>query len=376
MKKTRRSVSWKLVLTLLLAAVLAFSFTACSKSKEQAAVSGTKEPEKITLRIGAGQTPEGFTWIESVVEYFFPHVEKKLAETGNYEIEWVEAWGGTVAKVDEIMEAVESGVLDLGWVGNVFEAASLPLNNIAYHCPFSVYDPDQMVYAMEKMYTTYPELLAEYAKFKNKVLGYTMLESYNLATNFKVEKMADLDGKKIGAAGANLTWFGGTGAVAVQSPGTEAYSCIQTGVYDGTLQHTLMLEGLKLYEVAPYILIGNFGAIWGGAITINTDVWDKLPQEVQQALVEAGDAYMRGTAELEKVKLEKATSNMEAKGATVTVLSEDQRALWANSLENLPKKYADQLEKLGIPKGREMIKAYLTFLEEAGSDMPRKWFDE
>jgi hypothetical protein len=34
------------------------------------------------------------------------------------------------------------------------------------------------------------------------------------------------------------------------------------------------------------------------------------------------------------------------------------------------------LEKLGIPKGREMIKAYLTFLEEAGSDMPRKWFEE
>jgi TRAP-type C4-dicarboxylate transport system substrate-binding protein len=98
--------------------------------------------------------------------------------------------------------------------------------------------------------------------------------------------------------------------------------------------------------------------------------------EVQQALAEAGDAYMRGTAELEKMKLPKATSNMEAKGATVTVLSEDQRALWANSLENLPKKYADQLEKLGIPKGREMIKAYLTFLEEAGSDMPRKWFEE
>ena len=358
---------WFTFLGLVVVAVMAFSFTASGQSPK-------KVPEQITLRLGAGQTPQGFTWIRGVTEYFMPYVDKKLAEKGNYRIKWVEAWGGTVAKVDEVLEAVEGGLLDLGWVGNVFEAAKLPLNNITYHVPFAVYDPDQIIAAAMEMYDKYPELKGEYEKNKNKILGVTVLESYNLATNFKVDKMEDLKGKKIGAAGANLSWFKGTGAVAVQSPGTEAYSSIQTGVYSGTLQHMIMLESLKLYEVAPYILIGNFGAIWGGALTINTGVFNRLPQEVQAVLMEAGKEYALGTVKLEKAKLATIKEELGKKGAKVTVLSESERVKWANSLPNLAKEYAEALNKKGL-KGTEIMKAYISALEKAGSRLPRKWFE-
>src|SRR3989339_430075 len=111
---------WFRVLGLVVVAMMAFALAAYGQSPKKAA-------EQITLRIGAGQTPQGFTWIRSVTEYFIPYVDKKLAEKGNYRIKWVEAWGGTVAKVDEVLEAVEGGLLDIGWVGNVFEAAKLPL---------------------------------------------------------------------------------------------------------------------------------------------------------------------------------------------------------------------------------------------------------
>jgi len=390
MKKTR-SLKW---IAVALAAVMILSLTACGNqsnsntesttpsvapdaSSEASAPAENKEAEEITLRIGAGQTPQGFTWIESVTKYFMPYVDEKLAETGNYKINWVEAWGGTVAKVDEIFEAVEGGLLDIGWVGNVFEASKLPANNLSYHVPFNVRakDVDQMAEAMQAMYDKYPELKGEYEKYKNKILGLTVLESYNLATNFEVTSMDDLNGKKIGAAGANLVWFQGTGAVPVQSPGTEAYSSIQTGVYDGTIQHTLMLDTLKLYEVAPYITLGDFGSIWGGALTINMDVFDGLPEEVQQALIEAGNEYTQGTVELEQQKLEAYKENMEAKGAKVSVLSDEQRIKWADSLDNLPAEYGETLDDMGYP-GTQMMKDYVDFLKDAGADMPRDWFGE
>lgn len=382
------------VITVVLASVMLLSLVGCGNnsgtnnestapsvapdtSADASAPAEQKEAEEITLRIGAGQTPQGFTWIESVTEYFMPYVDEKLAETGNYKVNWVEAWGGTVAKVDEIFEAVENGMLDIGWVGNVFEASKLPVNNLSYHVPFNVRaaDVDQMATAMLDMYDKYPELKGEYEKYNNKILGLTVLESYNLATNFEVTSMDDLNGKKIGAAGANLTWFQGTGAVAVQSPGTEAYSSIQTGVYEGTLQHTLMLDTLKLYEVAPYITLGDFGSIWGGALTINMDVFNGLPEEVQQALIGAGDAYTQGTVELEKEKVQSYKENMEAKGAKVSVLSDEQRKKWADSLDNLPAEYGKTLDDMGYD-GTQMMKDYVNFLKEAGADMPRDWFAE
>jgi TRAP-type C4-dicarboxylate transport system substrate-binding protein len=361
-----KNSQWFKAFGLLVITVMVFSHAAYAETR--------KAPKEITIRIGAGQTPQGFTWILSITKYFIPYVDKKLAEKGNYRIKWVEAWGGTVAKVDEVLEAVEGGLLNIGWVGNVFEAAKLPLNNITYHVPFAVYDPDQMIAAAMEMYDKYPELKAEYERNKNKILGVTVLESYNLATNFKVEKMEDLQGKKIGAAGANLSWFKGTGVVAVQSPGTEAYSCIQTGVYSGTLQHLLMLYSLKLYEVAPYILIGNFGGIWGGALTINTDLFAKLPREVQVVLLEAGKEYALGTVKLEKERLANIKEELTKKGAKVTVLSEQERAKWAKALPNLAKEYAEDLDKKGL-KGTEIIKAYISTLEKVGSRSPRQWFE-
>lgn len=342
---------------------------------ESAAPSDAQPAQEITLRIGAAQSVDGFTWIESIKKSFMPKVDEILAGTGNYKINWVEAWGGTVAKTNEMLTAVQSNLLDIGWVGNVFHASQLPLNNISYYIPFNVrvQDGEQMLTAMKAMYEKYPELAGEYEAFDNKILGLTVLESYNIATTFPINTVADLKGKKIGAAGANLNWFANTGATAVQSPGTEAYSSIQTGVYDGTMQHTLMLDTLKLYEVAKYITLGDFGSVWGGSLTINMNVFNGLPQEVQDALVQGGEAYTDGTVALENQKLGAYKADLEAKGAAVSVLSDEQRTAWVNELDNLPKDYAQQLDSQGL-KGTEMMKAYIDALTEAGCKLPRQWF--
>ena len=50
---------------------------------------------------------------------------------------------GTVAKDGEVLEAVQMGLLDIGYVIFLFEPAKLFLHNFGYFVPFS--SPDQVM---------------------------------------------------------------------------------------------------------------------------------------------------------------------------------------------------------------------------------------
>ena len=80
------------------------------------ALLGTPGPataaEKISLRIGAGH-PAAATWITTIRELFMPRFAERVKAETEYEIEWTEAWGGSVCKLGECLEAVEAGLPDM-----------------------------------------------------------------------------------------------------------------------------------------------------------------------------------------------------------------------------------------------------------------------
>ena len=57
--------------------------------------------------------------------------------------------------------------------------------------------------------------------------------NYNLVTTFSWGKGEQLKGRKIAAAGPNVPWVQAIGAIPVQSNLNEAYTSLQTGVYQG-----------------------------------------------------------------------------------------------------------------------------------------------
>ncbi|HWQ62023.1 MAG TPA: hypothetical protein VN521_06905, partial [Negativicutes bacterium] len=84
--------------------ILVFSLTivaACSEvdKKEQAG------PMTIELKIGSGHPANGMTYTQAAVDFFQPEVAKRVAEKTNYRIKWIEAYGGTVAKLAEVLGA-------------------------------------------------------------------------------------------------------------------------------------------------------------------------------------------------------------------------------------------------------------------------------
>ena len=53
-------------------------------------------------------------WTLVFIEYFIPEVDRRLAVTGNYQIKWNKAFGGTIAKTRGVLDALQYDLADIG----------------------------------------------------------------------------------------------------------------------------------------------------------------------------------------------------------------------------------------------------------------------
>ena len=106
--------------------------------------------------------PAKAMWVDQFSKFFIPEVNKRLAETGNYEIEWQEAYGGTIVKPKGVLEGIKLGLGDIGVVTTVFHASKLPSQAIAYVTPFISTDATVVAPAVDEIAMEYPSLAAEF----------------------------------------------------------------------------------------------------------------------------------------------------------------------------------------------------------------------
>jgi TRAP-type C4-dicarboxylate transport system substrate-binding protein len=359
----------KIAMVLLIAAVLAAGvLTSCTK-KETAA--GSAQKQKITLRVGSGHAVSN-PWVTVLDEFFVPEVSKRVAERTNYEIEWVKAYGASVIKLNDELEGIEAGLVDIGTTIIVFEPVKLMLHSMVYRMPFSCADPIVVKKVMQQIYAEYPEHYAEFEKYGQKLLGMGVSDPYSLYTNKEVRGLSDLRGMKIGAAGANLNWINGSGAVPVNTSLNEVYQSLQTNVIQGTIQPTDSCYNLKVPEVAPYLLEANFNVLPFNSITINLNKWNSLPKEIQDILAEVGKDYENREPEYIAEVYARDVEKMKAEGVKVYTLPREEQVRWAAALPDIVSVLVGELNERGY-KGTEIVSRYYELLEQNGWPRVRDW---
>lgn len=360
----------KRLVAMLLCMAMVFAMTACGQNSDG---EGTGK-RKITLKIGAGHVDTATQWTYAVNQYFEPTVAKRVAEETDYEIEWVDAYGGTVAKLGEELEAIESGLLDIGLVVYVFEPAKLMVHGMTYRMPFQSSDPVAVSESAIELFDEYPVFKDTMGKYNMKHLAVMVSDDYNLYTTFPCNTVDDVSGHKIAGAGANLKWIEGTGAIGVQSNLSDGYTSMQTGVYDGFLNPTVSQWKYKIHEVGPYLLLANFGAQIVAGLNINTDTYNRLPEEVRTIIEEV--AYDTQAWEANYVVEEYDNVLKELEGddsVAVTQLSQAEKVRWANKLPNVVgDDLCAELNANGID-GTGIISAYYEKLGARGYEMVRDW---
>ena len=297
--------------------------------------------------------PPIFLWVTLTRDYFIPEVDKRLAAAGGKDnIVWNQAY--------------------LGFVGTIFEAPKMPLHNVSYMTPFGTSDIFNVVDTMADLQANIPAVANEWTKYNNVYLGGVGLDTYGILTNFPVKTVDDIDGHKIAAPGPSANWIKGTGAVAVSANLNTYYNWIKTGVFEGTLTFMTAGAAIKVYEVAPYICMVNFGAQFCGGLSVNKDVFESFPPYMQKIFKDVGAEYARRLAQAQADKADGAMKAMEKAGAKVIYLSDAERKRWANKLPNVPMDWAEAMEKKGMP-GKKVLQGYLNGLRKRGTVLVRDW---
>lgn len=341
-----------------------------SAKENQAAVSGNKET--ITLRIGSGHS-ESNPWITALEDYFVKNVSERVSKETNYEINWVKSYGGAVVSLGNELQGVQDGLVDIGCTILVFEASRLPLQDMVYSMPFSCSDPLIVADVIKQIYSEYPEFTETYEKdYNQKFIGIGVSDPYGFYSTKEVKSLEDVNGMKIGAAGINLSWIEGSGAVGVQTSLNDTYQNLQTNVCQATIQPTHSCVNLKVYEVAPYYLDANFNVVPFNAITVNLDTWNDLPVEIQAILAEVGEGYLEYEANYINEIHEQDLETLKEQGCTIISLSREEQKKWAASLPDIVNGLVKSLDNAGY-KGAEIVSRYYEILESHGVERVRDW---
>src|SRR5262245_41865642 len=330
--------------------------------------SSASAQEVIRLRIASGHPPAN-TYVSLMQGFFVPEVTKRVAEKTKYKVEFVEGYGGAMVKVADTLEGVQSGIIDIGGYCFCFEPSNLPLHAFQVMLPFGTMDPVVSVKLARAVYDKVPfmgKVLED--KYSQVLIALIADNGYNLSTTFEWNTVADLKGRKLAGAGLNLKWLEYAGAVPVQSSLPEAYTSLQTGVYNGWIMFPSGVVNFKLNEVAKFYTEIGFGAITWHGMTVNKAKFARLPKEVQDVILEVAKEYEAKTGSVNEANYPKQLEKLKELGAVVRALPDNVRTEWATSLKAWPQEKAAELNKAGWPA----TKVLQTALEEA-EKLGHKW---
>jgi TRAP-type C4-dicarboxylate transport system substrate-binding protein len=336
---------------------------------------GGAAEERIKLTIASSHSPS-LPWVGTMPRLIVAEANQRLAAMDSeYRIEWREAYGGSLYKYQNTLEAVGIGLTDIGWVGTLWEGSRMPLQNVTYNTPFVADDLVELLDIMNELHDEMPILSGAWTDQNQVFLGASGVDTYHLMTNFPVNSVEDLKGRKILAPGPSATWLEGTGAVAVDGGLTTYYTQLQTGVADGVVTIITGAVPYRIHEVAPYLTLVDIGVQYNGGVAINLDTWNRLPDEVRGVIGELGREYSRAMADEVVGRYESALATLREEGAIVTEFPPKEKQKWIDGLPNIAARWADNTERRGHP-GWEVLRAFMDAVRSRGTIPLRDWDKE
>jgi len=192
--------------------------------------------------------------------------------------------GGQLGPFPESLDSIRTGAIEAGLIPLAAFAGTVPEFGLV-ELPFLFNNGEANAYAMPGIQKVWDEL--SQAKANQKTLGCVFVGTLNfISTKKHYKTLDDVKGAIIGVDAPPMAdlikVLGGSGIVVDFS---EDYSNLQKGVIDGKTSAPQYIQIAKIYEVAKYYTVFHgLGSLY--AFTINLDVYNKMPKDVQTALDE------------------------------------------------------------------------------------------
>ena len=298
----------------------------------------------------------------------------EVAKRSNGRIVWTDFyWSGALTKAGETLEAVQVGLADAGMVALPYYPGKLPLGNWTYAVPFGPGDPNVILEAAQRLYDEVPALREEVEAYNLVFLAPSVIDTYNLTSKEPIVTFEDFDGIKIASIGSyHPKILEGAGATAIAMPVAERYQALQTGVIEAEFLPWDISHAYKYHDFNKHITWVDMGAAMPVGLGVNKDTFESLPPDLQQLMRDVADEAVDLNASLILERRNAALVEWEELGITRHEMPEEDRAQWANALEDIPGNWIKEMEDKGLP-GSEVMVTYIQILEELWHSFPRDW---
>ena len=275
-----------------------------------------------------------------------------VEEGTNGRVKFKYFYGGSLIKKPQFIDAVGKGIADLSTGPISFVTGKIP--ELSIFEIYGAYKLDQTNEMADAVMPILIELLA-----KNKVRPLLVQYSGSVIFPHKskfLKTPADWKGQKMRLGGKWQSYLCKEwGASPVFMPPNDLYVAVQRGVVDGFMLIWDIVYGLKLFEVAPFIVDSNFSNNIE-IVVMNLKKWDTLTDADKQVFLDALEEIKPWTFEETKKYYAKIRDEIEAKGGKIHVLTAEEKsaylkdafAVWPKVREEtgpIGNKFADILEK-------------------------------
>jgi len=355
MKKVFKNSFWFVCIMLILAACGGGTDSTSGSSSEGSGEgdksSGSKE--KIVLKLATHEAPDAF-FSSTVTVPFMERVEE-LTE-GQVEFEFYPSQ--QLGNVSDYLDLTSQGVTDIAFFIPSYTSDRMPYSSSIASFPGLISSSNQGSNAFHELIQQ--DLVLEEDYLKNGVrplVGY-VTNPYDLfSTKGLVSAPDDLKGQQVRSSGAFMSalieHFGGT-PVTIATP--ELYEGMEKGIVDQVAQYSTTLDSFGLGELIKYGTQGvSFGAGSCGFI-INENVWQSLPENIQQAMLQAGKEVADSGSKADDEQNEKILAEW-SKNMEIKPLTDSEKNEWKEMFNEFNNSYVEEQKANGSNIG-EVLAQY------------------
>ena len=261
-----------------------------------------------------------------------------------------------LVKLPQMLEAVKTGVADIGVLSVESYAKFFPLTTVmmlpTIHFPYSEKGMVASGKAFMELYNRYPVFQTAYTDVRLLLLP--GLDIQNIVSKKELRVPNDLKGMKIGASGARLKIISACGGVPVGVVPPDAYLSLDKGVIEGIFTNWSIVAARRFQEVTSYYLDYQLTSL-ALPMIMNVDSWNSLPSDIKKIISGLSMEALNVRAKEHMATADNGMKQWGVAGRKVTTLTAEERKLWDQKCEPFVEEWITSMEANGVKEARQIL---------------------
>ena len=304
-------------------------------------------------------------------KWWAEEVEKRTGGKVKVQVFWMES----LVKFKDMLPGIKAGYADIGIILGGYHPSNFPLDMLLENVYSPKTDYVAVLQAVQESLENEPNLKAELERENIIFLGIYFSGQTQLITKKCLNSIKDLKGMVVRSAGAGRAeLYKHLGANPVFMPLNDMYEALDRGTVSALADiNPMSILNFKLYEIIKCVHVINSGIPAAPGISMNLEVFRKLPKDIQEVLIKLRKDYTLHYAQGFMDFDSTAYSDLEKKyGIKLKYPSDEDQKLLLEAYQNAQESFIKKQEGAGHTAARKVVDYYYKALKKYEDERAKK----